>query len=378
MAFWGQRLFHFELCTLNFPDGGDCRRGVKRPHDVDVKSKALKTRNSGSGFNVLRYMPLKRAISGQLGVVAVLFLSALPSFVPGQAPMPSDPAAARFVYDDVRNFLRAFAAVQAGAAAPEVMERDYFARATPGLRAIAAEKGVSAAALGEAIRRRPSDYRSLSNLVQRLIAHEPAMRKSFARLKELHPGAVFPPTYFLVSDSTWGGGHATSGGVVIGFGPLGFENQIDRMPYLVAHEMAHIQQASVQGVERYQAVYEASRSLLALAIREGSADLLAQLMSGNNIDKFNSQAHQYGLAHEKDLWKRFQAGMSGPATGDWMFQAPAKPDEPADLGYFIGYRIAESVLSAGGGQGSGGSRHFVRHRLSRVSVEQRLRAVEAS
>ena len=111
------------------------------------------------------------------------------------------------------------------------------------------------------------------------------------------------------------------------------------MPHLVAHELAHIQQALAQGLEQYRAIYGPSGSLLAIAIREGSADLLARLISGDHI---NARAHRYGLAHEKELWKKFQADMDGTATGDWMFRTPANGEWPQDLGYFLGYRIAEA------------------------------------
>jgi hypothetical protein len=111
--------------------------------------------------------------------------------------MPRDPAAAAFVYDDIRNFLSAFDRIQAGANAEEALEVEYFGRATPGLKALSARKSVSAATIGKSIRRQSSDYRSLSNLAEQLARHEPAMRKAFVRLKALYADAVFPPTHFL-------------------------------------------------------------------------------------------------------------------------------------------------------------------------------------
>jgi len=92
--------------------------------------------------------------------------------------MPGDPAAAAFVYDDIRNFLSAFDRIQAGANPREALELEYFARATPGLKALSARKGVSAATMAKSVRRQASDYRWLSNLAAQLIRHEPAMRKA--------------------------------------------------------------------------------------------------------------------------------------------------------------------------------------------------------
>lgn len=283
-------------------------------------------------------MPKKRA-RWRAPVVAVLFGPALAGLVAVQPPMPTDPGAAQFIYDDIRHFLSALERIQAGADGEEILERDYFGRATPGLAALSARRSVSAGAMARSIRQQPADYASLSSLAERLAGHEPAIRKAFVRLKELLSGAVFPPTYFLISDPTFGGGLADPVGVLIALGPAGYKDVIDRMPNLVAHEMVHIQQARLQGLEQYRAIYGPSGSLLAIAIREGSADLLARLISGDHL---NPRAHAYGVTHEQELWKQFQADMNGTATGDWMFRTPASPEWPQDLGYFIGYRIAEA------------------------------------
>lgn len=150
---------------------------------------------------------------------------------------------------------------------------------------------------------------------------------------------MFPPIYYLASDPSFGGGLADPTGVLISFSPRGFEDIGDRLPHLVVHELVHVQQALAQGVERYRSIYGPSGSLLAIAIREGSADLVAQLTSGGHV---NPRAHAYGLQHERALWQQFQKEMHGTATGEWFFVDPANSEWPQDLGYFVGYRIAES------------------------------------
>jgi hypothetical protein len=108
---------------------------------------------------------------------------------------------------------------------------------------------------------------------------------------------------------------------------------------LVLHELAHFQQAITQGVETYQRIFGPDKTLLALSLREGSADLIAELTTGRHI---NPEAERYGLAHEVELWSVFEADMSGSDTGDWMFVQPSNSEWPPDLGYWIGYRIAKS------------------------------------
>lgn len=261
------------------------------------------------------------------------------AMVAGQPRLPGDPSAVAFVYDDLSRFASALEGMRTGADAQTTIQSEYLAAATPGLKALIARKGISAAALAADIVKQRSAYADMAKLADRLKLHEPAMRRSFGRLAELHKDAVFLPVYFLVSDPAFGGGLADPAGLLIAFGPRGYEDVIDRMPHLVAHELAHVQQATLQGVEQYRSIYGPTGSLLAIAIREGSADLIAALISGDHI---NQRAHAYGMTHEPELWRQFQQEMNGTATGDWMFVTPANKEWPQDLGYFIGYRIAEA------------------------------------
>jgi Predicted Zn-dependent protease (DUF2268) len=256
-----------------------------------------------------------------------------------QARVPDDPSAATFVYDDLDRFARAIARIRSGADALATIEAEYFAPATPGLKALIARKGTSAAGLAADIGKQPAAYAEMAQLVERLKRHEPAIRRSFASLEELYPDSVFPPVFYLASDPSFGGGLADPAGVLIAFGPRGFEDVVDRMPHLVAHELAHVQQAMLQGIERYRSIYGPNGSLLAIGIREGSADLIAQLTSGGHI---NPRAHAYGIQHEYALWRQFQKDMNSTATGDWMFVTPSNSEWPQDLGYFVGYRISEA------------------------------------
>jgi len=256
-----------------------------------------------------------------------------------QPQLPGDPSAARFVYDDIDRLVRTLERITAGAPPAATIASEYFARGTSGLKALISRKGVTADALATDIIRQPPAYAIMATLPRRLARHEPAIRRSLTRLKELHPAAVFPPVYYMASDPSFGGGLADPAGVLIAFGPRGYEEILDRIPHLVAHELAHVQQAMTQGVEQYRSIYGPSGSLLAIAIREGSADFIAQLTSGGHV---NPRAHVYGLKHEAALWQQFQKDMNGAATGEWMFVTPANGSWPQDLGYFVGYRIAES------------------------------------
>jgi uncharacterized protein YjaZ len=50
----------------------------------------------------------------------------------------------------------------------------------------------------------------------------------------------------------------------------------------------------------------------------------------------------YGDAHEQELWAEFRKEMLGTDINRWMYQGDREKDRPADLGYYIGYKICES------------------------------------
>src|SRR4029078_12173561 len=72
---------------------------------------------------------------------------------------------------------------------------------------------------------------------------------------------------------------------------------------------------------------------------EGSADFLAELISGSHI---NSHLHEHGNPPERELWVEFSREMNGKNLSNWLFQGDRAKNRPADLGYYIGYKICES------------------------------------
>jgi hypothetical protein len=65
------------------------------------------------------------------------------------------------------------------------------------------------------------------------------------------------------------------------------------------------------------------------------------LISGRQI---NNDAHRYGIAHEAELWKEFSAHFDEQGLLPLDVRAPTD-GKPNDLGYFIGYRIAQAYYN---------------------------------
>lgn len=154
---------------------------------------------------------------------------------------------------------------------------------------------------------------------------EPAIRAAFHKLKDLYPAAVFPDVYFVIGRFN-SGGTSSDHGLLIG---AEMYRDPSRLPAIVAHELIH-----------YQQHYESGK-LLEHSFMEGTADFIGEMISGQQI---NNAPHKYGVAHEAELWAVFKQHVDDTNFFPWMYGTP--PDgKPNDLGYFIGYRIAQAYYA---------------------------------
>jgi hypothetical protein len=288
---------------------------------------------------------------------ATLIAAAASLSSPLGAPCAAQPAAspdsAKLVSDDLRNFVGALETLRRASDTVAVLQREYFARGTPGFAAYAERYGVTPQTLAAAIRKRPAHYASLASMLPVVERLEPRIRAAFNELERIHPDAVFPPVFFLVGDFS-AGGLTRPVGLLISVETYAPTPTVERsefpdstqlppsadgIPHLVAHELVHYQQAMAQGIEAYRAIFGERQTLLRISIREGSADFIAELISGGHT---NPRAHEYGLRHERELWTAFKMEMHQRELGDWMFYRPTNRQWPANLGYFMGYRIVQA------------------------------------
>ena len=268
-------------------------------------------------------------------IIGVSFASAPAA---AQVDVTRDPARVRLEVQDIRRLAGVMRSLRSGEARDTValLERDYFAKASPGLRAYVIGAEVTPASLAAAIERNPASYADLDALADSILSREPAFRAAFVTLQEIFPGAAFPPVWFVIGPMGPAGLTRQEGALIAA---ERFADRPDDLVPIVLHELAHFQQAMLQGVDVYQRIFGAEGTLLALALREGSADLIAELTTGRHI---NPAAQRYGEHREQELWQRFRADMHRRETRDWMFVAPRDSGQPPDLGYWIGYRIARA------------------------------------
>ncbi len=110
------------------------------------------------------------------------------------------------------------------------------------------------------------------------------------------------------------------------------DDAVQKIKNIVAHEYVHTQQLN-------QGDKDAIRcDLLYAVMQEGFCDFIGELTAGDQINKV---AQEYGDQHEKELWKEFKSELCSESVKNWLYNYATVKNKPADLGYYIGYKIAQ-------------------------------------
>jgi hypothetical protein len=261
-----------------------------------------------------------------------------------------DPDGARLVSSDIRIFWNVFDKASLGSAGA-LFQRDYIDVGSPGLHDFFMKRIRTPEYLAGVVASRPRFYSAIRRntiAVDTSAGIKDSIRASFRRLKLLYPKAVFPDVYFVIGAMN-SAGTTSSNGLLIGLEmnsrdehtptdelsdwERAVTKQIGSLPHIVAHELIHVQQ-------RRDTL---ARTLLKEALREGIADFVGRLISGGII---NTVQHEYGDNHERALWDEFRKEMNGTDFSHWLFQGENSKDRPADLGYYIGFKICEAFYNS--------------------------------
>jgi len=273
--------------------------------------------------------------------LCVAMLAVLPVLAQ-EKTLNTDPEKVNIVSSDIDLFWKAY-----DKAKPEnslyVFRDDYIRKGSRGLKEFTEYRIGSSCELVDMLERRPKYFASLRNVSLKAHTFKEPMRAAFRKLKAVYPDAVFPDVYLMIGKMNSGGTY-TENALLIGVDMYGLTpntpmeelsdwlkkvlKPIDEIPYIVAHELIH-----------YQQKYPKERTLLGSAIGEGSADFVAELIAGKHI---NDHLHEFGNPKENELWAEFKRSMTTNDTSLWLYNGGKIKDRPADLGYYIGYKIAES------------------------------------
>lgn len=262
----------------------------------------------------------------------------------------SDPLAASIHTEDAERFSELFARNGSRPTADQ-LQTEYLDRGSAGIALFTPDRIVNAANLARAIAEKPELYRHAIEVCL------PAAKAATADLRAIYLGykGLLPhldlPAVYVVFGADNSAGTAEPGAMVIGLEAAcrGVEDASDmrrRLRSLFAHETVHTLQPEMREQQR--------RDLLIWALREGVADFIGSLVTGNDDGR-----DQWGIPQEATLWRQFQSDRAmmlahWPSGGEpdqeaqkagmrWFWnQGNPPPGWPSEAGYWIGKRVASS------------------------------------
>jgi hypothetical protein len=271
---------------------------------------------------------------------------------------PATPDRLAIVLDDLPRFWRAYDDFTR-TADPAAFQRRYLDSASTGLREFIALRAVTASAIAQAVTPARGYYDAIRPVTDGLTAADPVfatIRANAARLEALYPAAVHPPVTLLFGRFSTGGTIGRAG-LLLGaefygrdvtapldaltpFARANLRALRTELPDLVMHEHIHVLQlaAGARG-------FADGQTLLARALMEGGADFVAELVTGRA-----SYARLFAQwqPREAATWAEFQRELGGTAIDRWLYNQgspTATAERPGDLGYFMGYRIAQAYYA---------------------------------
>ncbi len=272
----------------------------------------------------MRFIIITAIISVSTGV-----LSAQPNY-------PTNPLEAQLIYSDVENFITAFSKLDSSVDTIRILQEYYFSKASPGLTEYINRHSLTPEILRDAIKNNPTDYEHIRLFIAGIKSFENRYRETLFKYKATLPTAMFPPTYLLVGANR-GIAQASAVGQLVTITRI--VSREDRMLHFIVHELTHFQQVLALGYEKYSALYRQENNMLGLILREGGAELITQLITGEITQ---SAALEYLSEHEARLRKKFKTDLVQQNKSYWLWDTVNNKEIPPLLGYAIGYQICKS------------------------------------
>lgn len=253
------------------------------------------------------------------------------------------------VTSDIENFWKAYDQSEPGNRAPTLQEL-YLNAGSPGLRDFLRIRIGTAQQLADAIERFPSYYATIRDNTLAVESKRAQIQLYLSQFQELYPEASFPPVYFMIGRISTGG-TVTNAGLLIGTEVFSLGNgadtrelearipsfyramgTIDRLPYIVVHELVHTQQS-----------YTGNHGLIEQTMIEGAAEFITNIVTGRTI---RDQFLDWEESHRTELFTAFAHDyQANPQSYDnWLYNYSRVTDQPADIGYWIGAEICRSYF----------------------------------
>lgn len=215
--------------------------------------------------------------------------------------------------------------------------QQYIEEGTEGFQAFAKMRNTTGERIARAMEQQPEIYLQARQCAAALPAIKSRLAKALTRLKEIYPEASLAPVTLAVGRGK-PVGVANKSGVMIGQEALCAAefmnpNVEDRFVFVIAHEFIHVQQEQFYGENPGEKVLRAS-------LIEGGAEFIGELVSGSVSYK---HLPPLVIGRERQFETAFLEDLDKVAVGSaWLYNHPGTAERPADLGYWVGYRIAKA------------------------------------
>ncbi|WP_295796229.1 DUF2268 domain-containing putative Zn-dependent protease [Mucilaginibacter sp.] len=262
----------------------------------------------------------------------------------------TNPRKAKIIDSDVKNFWAAFDKVAADTAhAESIYKKYYFDKGTVALLDYYVNKmGHNLYSFTRDHNGMKKFYTSIRPNTFKAATYKQDYINSYVAFKKLYPDAIFPDIYFVIGKLN-SAGTSTGNGLILAADQsaktsttdlseikswqLHYLNPLKGLVHIVAHELIHYQQNSMAS----------DTTLLREAVIEGMADFMGELISGKQT---NDRLVEFAKGKEKKIWADFAKEMYLDRKQNWIGNGDDdRPDHPADLGYWVGYRICKAYYS---------------------------------
>ena len=256
-------------------------------------------------------------------------------------------SAQKIITEDIANFWSAYDAMlktKDTLEQKEILQRLFLDKASHGQQKMIAARNYTIEDYLTVINDRPQFWASIRSNTLNTKKYNLALMNGVDKLKDIYPDLKESTIYYTMgafrSPGT-GFDDVVLIGTELALGDLNTKtaelpvrnqdyfkiNPTDHLQFLIVHEYVHTQQKAMV------------HNLLCLSLYEGIADFVSTCAT-QKISPFKSL--DYGKLHHKKVKARFEMDMfKSTAIYNWLWNAPDNDFNTADLGYYIGYAIAE-------------------------------------
>lgn len=236
--------------------------------------------------------------------------------------------------DDVQRFYALYDEMH-GHPTADALQHRYIEGGSDGLRTLARLRNVTGQAIADAMAKQPTIYAQARECIEALPRARTRLSAALEELKQAYPEARFPPITIAIGKGKPVGVGGRDTGVQIAAEALCANAWInpdteDRFVRVIAHEFAHVQQ-------RVSFSESDGATVLSASLEEGAAEFVTELTTGSVAYAYMARLVD---GREKEIETAFAADIDNTDLSGWLYNST--PEKPADLGYWVGYRIVKS------------------------------------